>query len=108
MGYQVAISPSARRDLRDIVRYISLDSPERSVTFGQFLVNNTKRLADFPSMLLAMEMMIPEAQREEMLRRLQAGESAYDVAYRLRMPEILVKFSHDSSYNEFWKLFKNW
>lgn len=50
MGYQVALSPSARRDLRDIVRYISLDSPERALTFGQFLVSNTKRLADFPEM----------------------------------------------------------
>jgi plasmid stabilization system protein ParE len=50
MGYQVALSPSARRDLRDIVRYISLDSPERAVILGQFLVSHTKRLADFPEM----------------------------------------------------------
>jgi len=50
MGYQVALSPSARRDLRDIVRYISLDSPERAVAFGQFLVSNVKRLADFPEL----------------------------------------------------------
>ena len=44
MGYQVALSPSAHRDLRDIVRYISLDSPDRAIAFGQFLVSNTKRL----------------------------------------------------------------
>ncbi len=50
MGYQVALSPSARCDLRDIVRYISLDSPERAVTFGQFLLGSTKRLADFPEL----------------------------------------------------------
>lgn len=50
MGYQVALSPSARRDLRDIVRYVSLDSPERAVTLGEFLVRSTKRLADFPEM----------------------------------------------------------
>jgi toxin ParE1/3/4 len=50
MGYQVALSPSARRDLRDVVRYISLDSTERAVIFGQFLVSSTKRLADFPEM----------------------------------------------------------
>ena len=50
MGYQVALSPSARRDLRDIVRYASLDSPERAVAFGQFLISNAKRLADFPEM----------------------------------------------------------
>lgn len=50
MGYQVALSPSARRDLRAIVRYISLDSPERAVRFGQFLVSSTKGLGDFPHM----------------------------------------------------------
>ena len=50
MGYQVTLSPSARRDLRDIVRYISFDSPDRAIAFGQFLVSNTKRLADFPQL----------------------------------------------------------
>ena len=50
MGYQVALSPSARRDLRDIVRYISDDSPDRAVAFAQFLVSSTKRLADFPEL----------------------------------------------------------
>ncbi len=50
MGYQVALSPSARRDLRDIVRYISLDSQERAIAFGQFLLSSTKRLTDFPEM----------------------------------------------------------
>jgi len=50
MGYQVALSPSVRRDLYDIVRDISLDSPDRAIAFGQFLVSNTKRLADFPEL----------------------------------------------------------
>ncbi len=50
MGYQVALSPSARRDLRDIVRYISVDSAERALKFAQLLIGSTKRLADFPEM----------------------------------------------------------
>jgi toxin ParE1/3/4 len=50
MGYRVALSPSARHDLRDIVRYISLDSPERAIAFGQFLVIHTKHLAEFPEL----------------------------------------------------------
>ena len=50
MGYQVAFSPSARRDVRDIVRYISLDSPDRAISFGHFLLNSTRRLADFPEL----------------------------------------------------------
>ena len=50
MGYQVALSPSARRDLREIVRYISPNSPERAITFGRFLISHTKRLAEFPEL----------------------------------------------------------
>ena len=50
MGYQIAFSPSARHDLREIVRYISPDSPERAITFGRLLVSSTKRLADFPEL----------------------------------------------------------
>ncbi len=48
MGYQVALSPSARRDLRDIVRYISVDSPERALAFAHLLVSSIKRLSEFP------------------------------------------------------------
>lgn len=86
MGYQVSLSPSARRDLRDIVRYISLDSPERAVRFGQFLVSHTKRLAEFPEM----GRMVPEfdhpAIREIVVRshrviyRVDHGDCRVDVA----------------------------
>ena len=48
MDYSVVLSPSARRDLRDIVRYISLDSPERAQSFGAFLISQTRLLAKFP------------------------------------------------------------
>ncbi len=50
MDYKVTLSPSARRDLADIVRYISLDAPERAVEFGQFLVVKIKSLGRFPEM----------------------------------------------------------
>ncbi len=50
MDYQVALSHSARKDLRDIVRYISLDAPDRALRFGQFLVTHTKTLAQFPEL----------------------------------------------------------
>lgn len=50
MGYQVALSPSAHRDLRDIVRYISADSKVNAVRFGRFLISSTKRLTNFPEM----------------------------------------------------------
>lgn len=47
MGYQITLSPSARGDLRDIIRYISLDSSERALAFGRFLLASTRRLAEF-------------------------------------------------------------
>jgi toxin ParE1/3/4 len=50
MDYQVVLSPSARADLRDIVRYISIDAPDKALQFGQFLVFHTKALARFPEL----------------------------------------------------------
>jgi len=48
MDYKVTLSLSARRDLEDIVRYISLDAPERAIKFGRFLISKTKSLGQFP------------------------------------------------------------
>ena len=50
MDYQVVLSPSAIRDLRDIVRFISLDSSRKASEFGNFLVSHTKALGRFPEM----------------------------------------------------------
>jgi len=50
MDYQVALSPSARADLRDIVRYISFDSPDRALEFGLFLISRTRLLAQSPQL----------------------------------------------------------
>ena len=86
MGYQVSLSPSARRDLQDIVRYISLDSPERAIAFGQFLVSNTKRPEEFPEM----GRVVPEFRKPEIreiivrsyrvIYRVDHGERRVDVA----------------------------
>ncbi len=50
MDYQVVLSPSARADLRDIVRYISFDAPERALEFGLFLISRTRLLAQSPQL----------------------------------------------------------
>ena len=50
MDYQVVLSPSARADLRDIVRYISYDAPDRALEFGLFLVSRTRLLALSPKL----------------------------------------------------------
>jgi len=76
MGYQIALSPSARRDLRDIVRYISLDSREKAVAFGRFLISSTKRLSDFPEMGRVVPEFKDPSIREIVVR-------AYRVIYRV-------------------------
>src|SRR5687767_5322079 len=76
MGYQVSLSPSARRDLQAIVRYISMDAPERALHFGQFLVSSCKRLADFPEM----GRMVPEF-GEPIIREIVVR--SYRVIYRV-------------------------
>ena len=50
MDFQVVLSPSARADLRAIVRYISIDAPDRAIQFGQFLISRTKLLAQSPEL----------------------------------------------------------
>jgi plasmid stabilization system protein ParE len=50
MDYQVVLSPSARADLRDIVRYISFDAADRALEFGRFLISRTQLLAQSPQL----------------------------------------------------------
>jgi len=73
MDYQVVLSPSARADLRDIVRYISLDAPDRALRFGQFLVSHTKRLAQFPELGRVVYRLNHSARLVEVIRFWHAG-----------------------------------
>jgi toxin ParE1/3/4 len=76
VDYSIVLSPSARRDLRAIVRYISFDSPERAEKFGAFLVSQTRLLARFPEMGRQVPEIGIETVREIIVR-------AYRVVYRL-------------------------
>ena len=76
MGYQVALSPSARRDLQSIVRYIALDAPGRAVAFGQLLIDGTKKLAEFPELGRTVPEFADHAIREIVIR-------SYRVVYRV-------------------------
>ena len=84
MDYQVVLSPSARADLRDIVRYISLDAPDRALRFGQFLVSHTKRLAQFPEV----GRVVPEF-GDKLIREIIVR--SYRVVYRLNHSARLVE-----------------
>lgn len=95
MGYQVALSPSARRDLREIVRYISFDSPERAVAFGQFLVSNVKRLAEFPELGRCVPELADPSYREIVVR-------SYRVIYQLDHADCridVIRFWHGARGN---------
>jgi len=84
MDYQVVLSPSARADLRDIVRYISFDAPNEALHFGRFLVSRTKLLAGSPEL----GRIVPEF--EDVLIR-EIIVRSYRVVYRLNDSERLVE-----------------
>lgn len=50
MDYQVRLSRSARSDIEDIVRYISVDDPDQGLRFGRCLTHQIKRLGQFPEL----------------------------------------------------------
>lgn len=50
MDYRVTLSLAAHRDIKDIVRYISFDAPQRALTFGHLLIAKAKLLGQFPEM----------------------------------------------------------
>ncbi len=85
MDYRVVLSPSARADLRNIVRYISVDDPERAVRFGRFLISRTKILGRFPELGRVVPELDDPLTREVIVRR------SYRVVYRLNRTEHLVE-----------------
>ena len=84
MDYQIVLSPSARADLRDIVRYISFDAPDKAFRFGQFLVSHTKVLARFPEL----GRIVPEFE-EAFIREIIVR--SYRIVYRLDHSKHLIE-----------------
>ena len=84
MDYQVVLSPSARSDLRDIVRYISFDAPDRALHFGFFLISRTRLLARSPEL----GRIVPEL-GDAVIREIIV--SSYRVVYRLNHSQHLIE-----------------
>lgn len=84
MDYTLIVAPSARRDLQQIVEYISFDNADTARRFTAFLVGKTKTLAQFPEI----GRMVPEgddpAIREIIVR-------AYRIVYRVDRTEQTVE-----------------
>jgi len=76
MDYKVVLSTSARADLRDIVRYISFDAPDRALEFGLFLVSRTRLLMQSPQL----GRIVPEFE-DAFIREIVVR--SYRVVYRL-------------------------
>jgi len=90
MDYQVKLSRSAQSDLRDIVRYISIDDPEQALRFGRFLIQHTKSLSVFPERGRMVPEFDDEAIREIIVR---AYRIVYRVNHNLQSVEI-IRFWH--------------
>lgn len=90
MDYQVKLSRSAQSDIEDIVRYISIDDPDRALRFGRFLIHHAKGLAQFPERGRVVPEFDDDSIRELIVKR-------YRIVYRLihndRLVEV-VRFWH--------------
>jgi len=84
MDYQIVLSPSSRTDLRDIVRYISLDNPVEALRFGRFLISRTRLLAQSPEL----GRVVPEFE-DPLIREIIVR--SYRVVYRLDHSEQRVE-----------------
>ena len=84
MDYRVVLSTSARADLRDIVRYISFDAPDRARQFGLFLISRTRLLAQSPEL----GRVVPEFE-DALIREIVVR--SYRVVYRLDDSRHLVE-----------------
>jgi toxin ParE1/3/4 len=76
MDYQVKLARSARLHIQDIARYISIDDPDRALTFGEFLIQHTKSLGQFPERGRVVPEFDDESVREIIVR-------SYRIVYRL-------------------------
>lgn len=90
MGYQVRLSRSARLDIQDIVRYISIDDPGRALRFGRFLIQHCRSLGQFPERGRVIPEFEDQSIREIFVRSYRI---VYRVEHEKRSVEI-VRFWH--------------
>ena len=84
MDYQVRLSRSARLDIEDIVRYISLDDADQALRFGRLLIQSTKTLRQFPQR----GRIVPEF-GDTYLREIVVR--AYRIVYRVNHDQSLIE-----------------
>jgi plasmid stabilization system protein ParE len=82
MGYKVVFAPRAHARLGEIVRFIAQDDAQAAVRFGDYLVDRSESLANFP------ELGTPYRKRPN-VRRLLC--KSYLIYYRLRPKEQVIE-----------------
>ena len=86
MAYKLIWSPASRDDLRDIVTFISRDSPPRAETFAYRLIAETDKLQNFSELgRVVPEYRVP-AIREIIIR-------SYRIIYRVDHEQKLVQIA---------------
>ena len=90
MDYQVRLSRSARSDIQDIVLYISIDDSDQALRFGSFLIQQIKKLRQFPELGRVVPEFDDESIREIIVR-------AYRIVYRVNHQTLsieVIRFWH--------------
>jgi toxin ParE1/3/4 len=86
MAYKLIWSPASRDDLRDIVTFISRDSPPRAETFAYRLIAETDKLRTFSEFgRVVPEYLVPTI-REIIIR-------SYRIVYRIDHERKLVEIA---------------
>jgi toxin ParE1/3/4 len=86
MAYKLIWSPASRDDLRDIVTFISRDSPPRAETFAYRLIAETDKLQNFSELgRVVPEYLVPTI-REIIVR-------SYRIVYRVDHERKLVEIA---------------
>lgn len=86
MDFEIVLAPRAIQDLQEIVRYISIDNPERAESFGRELITKIRMLAAFPEM----GRVVPEF-NEPHIREII--HKSYRIVYRVRLQERRIEVS---------------
>jgi plasmid stabilization system protein ParE len=68
MDYRANLTATARRDLREIIRFISRDSPQRGAHFGGRMIAAVERLGGFPELGRVVPEIINSSIREIIFR----------------------------------------
>jgi toxin ParE1/3/4 len=86
MAYKLIWSPASRNDLRDLVRYISFDSPSSAQAFASRLMKRTDHLQQHPEIGRMLRELRGPAIREIIFR-------PYRIIYRIDHSQELVEIS---------------